>query len=99
MIARPGRTGCLDLVPACCITLEVEAVRETPVNVLEIRIGGVSNNRWNVGPASGSASGVLVDDGQRIVIAAVLVAATYLKTLRGIRQCKRVVHVLTRSAD
>ena len=58
---------------------------------------GAARRRWHVRAGVGGltdAAGVLVDDRDRVVIAAVLVAAAELDSLRGVGKGELVGHVL-----
>src|ERR1039458_9888018 len=84
VIARSARPRRLNLVPAGRILLQVEPVLEAPVEVLKVGIGERTDDRANVPARAGRTIRIraLVDDGQRVVITAVVVAAADFHALR-----------------
>ena len=92
MVARPAGAGRLNGVAALLIFLQVEAVVEAGIDVLEVGIRGHAKSTvvaasclWNVRTAwirvLPHAAGVLVNEGNRIVVAAGVPTAAELNAL------------------
>src|SRR5271157_5079628 len=105
MIVRAGRSRGLNGVAAFFITLQVEAILEACINVLEVGIGGDANTSEVAACSLGDigaagilalchAAGVLIADGNGIVVAAGMQAAAELYSFSCSGKGKRVVYEL-----
>src|SRR5882762_10369883 len=95
MVARTCRSRRLDFVPAGRIVFQVEAIGKAAIQILEVRVGKETNLRRDVGRACGIPAGVLVHNGNRVVITPVAVPTAELYALGRAGESETVVHVLS----
>src|SRR5437879_7036257 len=94
MIAWSRRSRRLDFVPAGRVPLQVETVGETAIEILEIGIRNEGHFRRDVSWTGGRAAGVLVYDGNGVMIPAVSVPAAELYALGRAGEREAVIDIL-----
>ena len=92
MVARAGGAGSLNFIPASCVSLQIEPVREAAIHVFEVGIGGIPDGRADVGWRCSLPGRVLIYESNRVVVAAVLMATAEFYALLPARKCEAIVH-------
>ena len=95
MITWSGRACCLNAVATGAITFQVEAVGETSPEVFEVGVGGEGDAVLgaNVGWGGCGAGGVLIDDGEGVLISTVVMTAAQFEADHGSGEGEAVVDV------